>query len=426
VTGSDGAPTRRGVLGTVGVALTAGCAGLPTLSSGGDPLLATRLPDVSDDHDPLVPATLPVEVAPEHVTAHRDRTADILATVPTPLGPEEVPNGRVREDLTGAAATAREALTAAQRAPTERLTLAHLRRARRDARFAAGGWAAVDDGLRRDAFDEEIARVQSEAADVRDELRYRAEDPATAAVTYAPVERWLDRASVTSSREEDLRVLAVAVQAEAAESSRALLADAEHVPDRYLATVDGGASSVRSTLSEAAESLWTAGRSRRRALPPEREAVNPPEIDVGDTPIEGVLYDLYDGATWTNRERAGPAAAVVSATTQHARLSGFERVRSAVVDGERYTVDDERRVHEARGEAVRAHERALDDAAHAGLAHAVLAGTDSLVTRTDRDLARLSTVTRERLVRPVARYEAAAALARSVPDAVDRTLETLE
>ncbi|MEA5409797.1 hypothetical protein VB773_20980 [Haloarculaceae archaeon H-GB2-1] len=97
--------------------------------------------------EPVVAPSVPVDIAPDYFASTRDRVTELLADLPTPFGPDDVPNGHVREHLTDAADTATDGLDDARTARTGMVAIHSLRKARAHARYATAGWAVADEGL---------------------------------------------------------------------------------------------------------------------------------------------------------------------------------------------------------------------------------------------------------------------------------------
>jgi hypothetical protein len=108
--------TRRSLLAAAGVSAIAGCSSIDSPTSGNDPTIRTvELPDVDAGSvpEPVVAPSVPVDVDPAYFVGRRDRINELLASLPIPLGPDDVPNGHVRDHLTDAADTATNGLDAA-------------------------------------------------------------------------------------------------------------------------------------------------------------------------------------------------------------------------------------------------------------------------------------------------------------------------
>ncbi|MFC6974028.1 hypothetical protein ACFQL1_04045 [Halomicroarcula sp. GCM10025709] len=145
----DSAVTRRGFLSLVGAGALAGCSTLENATEEDVPEINTYgLPDIEDGEEPAtpVPPTVPVDIEAAYLDEGRSRTTELLSTLPTALGPDDIPNGHVRGHLTTAAADARSNLDEALRSPTDLSALQSLRQAREHARYAAEGWAFVTEG----------------------------------------------------------------------------------------------------------------------------------------------------------------------------------------------------------------------------------------------------------------------------------------
>jgi len=110
--------TRRGLLALAGVSVLAGCNGLTGLGSENEPTIqAYDLPDIDSETDPepAVPESVPVAIDADYLDAARNRVTTLLAALPTPLGPEEIPNGYIRMQLADAATDATTGYSAVDR-----------------------------------------------------------------------------------------------------------------------------------------------------------------------------------------------------------------------------------------------------------------------------------------------------------------------
>ena len=113
--------TRRGVLALAGAGAVAGCSGIDSVGRGDETTIdAYNLPDIrrDEEREPPVPQSVPVDIATSHFDAARERVRSLLATLPTPFGPEEIPNGHIRQHLTNAAGDASDGLDDARTART--------------------------------------------------------------------------------------------------------------------------------------------------------------------------------------------------------------------------------------------------------------------------------------------------------------------
>ncbi|WP_226021956.1 hypothetical protein [Halomicrobium salinisoli] len=424
----SGRITRRGLLGIVGASALAGCSSLEGIGGGdGGPTIDTyHLPDVDEEAEPAVVASVPVDVGSGYLGGARDRIDELLSTLPTPFGPDAIPNGHVRDRLVHAAEDATTAGSEARSAETEFEALQSLQRGRERARYAAAGWAVADEGLTVDDVREERREAVTEAAEFRERREYVGADPVRAALVHARIEdalRWAVDDDPVHRSQQDGALLTVAEWGEAAESTRAHAADARHLQERFAASLPDGAGTVDATLTGAAEALLADVRDRQSSLPPE------PTAEDYDT-HHWVLSDLrWEAESGTERlaDAAGPASAVVDATERLAYVRALERVEERVDDGERFRVESAEDVATLRSEALEALRVALDESASSDLARTVVADVAWRVANGDRNLARLhGEVQASRLDRSIREYVVARAVSFATPWAVERAVEALE
>jgi len=357
----DVATTRRGVLATVGATALAGCSGFDTAGSEPD-LDRSELPAVPEHPDPPVVTELPITVSDTYASGQIEAVHSALASVPTPLGPEQIPNGRVRERVVDAMDDARSALTAASRAGSPGEAVTRLARARGDARLAAGTWAAIEGRLMTAAGDVAERRRDHERrrADVDGDRDYVGTDPIRATAIHATVDEWLDSAAVDDDDHGDSRVLQVGTAAGEVASGEAYLAAASELHSRHRAALPEDPPSVERTLDRAGGQLVDLVTERRGELPAEDAAIAVDgDGDAADR-TAWLLNDVYDDATYP--EVPGDyrlAERIVVATRVLATIGAFEQVRAAVDDGERYALESARELRQQRTAARDALERAV-------------------------------------------------------------------
>lgn len=421
--------TRRGLLAAAGGTLLAGCSGLDGLSNRSDEGIPTsRLPDVTDDgeSEPVVVETVPIAVERELLAERARRATDLLGTLPMSFGPGDVPNGHVRERLVDAADEASGYVEDARTAKSRLTALQSLRRARSHARYAAAGWAFVEDGTTEADLESEHDEVVQDARSLQSERSYLGEDPVEAVVLHARIERNLepvleDRDPSTPADTGEL--LAVAEWGEHAESRRGLVEDSRYLYGRFADSLPADAGSVEETLTTAADSLVEELERRRGALP-----ADPTE---GDRELAWRLrYRLRDAAESSASYAAdaqGPASAVLTGTEGLADFMAYDRIRERIEDGERFGAEEAADVVDARTRAVEAIRTSLEGSPRSELARPVLADAAASVAAADEELARIrGSVRPARLDDPVRRYVAATARARSVPAAVQQVLDVLD
>ncbi|MEF8863295.1 MAG: hypothetical protein V5A40_16320, partial [Haloarculaceae archaeon] len=325
-----GRMTRRGVLALAGTSVLAGCNGFAGLGGGQEPTIrAYDLPDIDPDEDPepAVPESVPVDIAPDHFDAARNRITTLLAELPTPLGPGDIPNGYIRQQLSDAATDATTGLDDARNAPTGLVALESLRRARAEARYAAAGWAVADRDLSVGPIQRVYRQAVSEAQSVRDAHEYVGADPVRAAVVHSRIEDTLERVidSRVPSRDGN-QLLYIAEWGEEAESAQAHLDDARHLDEQFTTSLPADAGTVEETLTEAAETLLADVRSRRSGLPPEPTAE---EWDIPERVIGDLRREADDGIARV-ADANGPASALIDANRRLTRFQALDRLQERI------------------------------------------------------------------------------------------------
>lgn len=419
--------TRRAFVAAAGAAALAGCSDAGSGGQSDEEIPPTELPDVPDEGEavPVVGDDLPVDIERDHLAEAAGRVTELLEPLPLPLGPEAVPNGVVSGELATAAAEARSGVETARSSPTRLSALASLRRARTEARFAAEGWAFVEDDRTAAALREELAAAADEAEAFRANREYVGDDPVRAAVVHARIERYLDRAADRggpSAVERSNDLLTVAEWGDHAESAQAHLSDARYLDDRFTASLSSSRD-LGPTFADAADALRETLRERRRELPS-------PPTDGGDRDLAvDIQYRLRsdaDDAVDRVLDADRPATAVLGAVEGLVDVLAYGRIRRrADEEGDLRPQDgaDVRRVRSAALEAVPA---ALETAPRPALGREILSEVAERLTFADDELRRT-----RRAVRPAAlddavrRYLAATARARSVPEATERVAATL-
>ncbi|WP_193571741.1 hypothetical protein [Haloarcula sp. JP-L23] len=421
--------TRRGFLAVVGASALAGCGAVERFADGDEPTIRSHeLPDVDtgDDERPhhlLFPA-VPVPIEDAYLGAGRDRTTELLSGLPTPLGPDEIPNGHIREHLLDAADHATENIDDARRAETGLMALRAIRESRQNARYAAEGWRFVSEGRRAAPLREERRNAVAEARSFDSEYTYLGDDPVRAALVHARIETALRRATDAeepSVNHDGSALLTVAEWGEAAESAHVYLDDARHLDAQFRASLPADAGTVEARLRGAAEALLADLRSR--AVPPE------PTSGDWEAP-ERVRWEVRDEAvdgTTRVTEAAGPASALLDATGRLAGFGALERVRRRIEEGEQFRVESAADVRRFRQTAVDALQSTLGTGPTPGLVRTVLTNAADRIWSADWELSRAQGDVRPaQLVDPVSEYVVATALARAAPDAAERTVDALE
>ncbi|MBV0923633.1 hypothetical protein KTS45_05405 [Halomicroarcula limicola] len=422
--------SRRGMLagiGAVSAGALAGCGGIGDLTgSEGTEIRSHELPAVDPDEDGrLVASAVPVAIDSDHLAAARDRATSLLAELPTPLGPDEIPNGHVRGRLLGAADDATDSLDEARRAQTDLAAMTELRRSRERARYAAGGWRFAAGTQSLDGLRTARQNAVGEARTFESSREYRGSDPVRAALVHARIEELLRRATDDEPPHTEADgggLLTVAEWAEEVETARALLADARHLDSQFAASLSADAGTVEGQLRRAAEALLADVRSRREGLPPEPTA---DDWGVRERAVHELRSDADYGAKRV-ADAAGPADAVLDATGRLAAFAALDSVLERVESGERFAVESAADVRRYRQTAVDAITSTLADSAEPGLTRTVLTDAAGRVWSADWESSRLSgEVSPARLTDPVSSYVVAAALARAAPKASERAAEAL-
>jgi hypothetical protein len=415
------------MLALVGTSVLAGCNGLAGVGGEDEPTIrAHDLPDIDPDEgpDPAVSESIPVDIAPDHFDAARSRVTALLAELPTPLGPGDIPNGHVRERLSDAAADATAGLDDARDARTELVALRSLRRARDEARYAAAGWAVADRDLSVGPVRREYRRAVSEARSVREAHDYVGADPVRAALVHARIEDTLERVIDGGAPSwNENRLLYVAEWGETAESARASLDDARHLDERFAASLPDDAGTVEGSLAEAAGTLLADVRSRRSELPPEPTAE---EWDVPERVIGDIRRDADDGVSRV-ADADGPASAVVDANERLTQFRALDRLQERIDDGELPRPRSAEDVREVRSTAYGALDAALEGGPAPDLTRTAVTSASRRVASADWRLARYEgEIDVSRLDTDIADYVIATAIGRAAPDVSRRTVETLE
>ena len=419
--------TRRGLLAVAGATALAGCTDLSEFGGGNDPTISAydlREIDPGDDPEPVIPESVPVDIAPAQFDAARNRVTSLLAELPTPLGPEEIPNGHVRRHLLDAATAATNGLDDARDAPTALAALTSLRRARSEARYAAAGWAVADRDLSADPLEQEYEAVVSEAQSARNAHEYVGTDPVRAALVHSRIEELLDRAAESEEpRGDGSHLLSVAEWGETTESARAHLDDARHLDAQFADSLPANPGSVEATLTEAAETLLADIRSRTSALPPEPTA---DEWGIPERAIADLRRDAAYGITRLS-DAAGPASAVVDANRQRTRFRALARLQERVAAGDVPDPESAEAVREIRGTASDALEAALAESSTPELTRTAITGAAWRVANADWAISQHEgEISPSQLDLDVADYVIATAVGRAAPAVTERTVEALE
>lgn len=429
---SDYTLTRRGALGALGV--LAGCSATDPLGDDRTELDGRAIRALVDDSVPAVPERLPVGVGTAHLEASEERARALLDAVPASLGPDDLPNGAMRERIRRKREYAVEGLDAAAEAPTPFERLDALAGARGDARFAAGAWRAIDGDLTRDDLRDEAGTVRDDRAAFRERWQYLGGDPAVAVRVHAEIEERVDagRADIALGEPRRYRVgnpLGVGEIAEEIERARVAVADATHCYDRLLASV-GEPTDLRTRFLDARRSVREVFESERDDLPPvdAEEPWRVEGVDTEDTPAAEALEELYRPIDPRHDDRWDDEWPARSLHWAHATLIGlraFASLRARVADGETFAVESADNVAAVRREAI--------DSVRTAAAEPTILGRTALTdaaARLGHADARLTEVRDDvsavQIRNEVGRYLVVMARARAVSRASERVIEALQ
>lgn len=421
--------TRRGILALVGTGALAGCNSLDRLTDDRRATISShRLPDLERKATPesAVAPAVPVAIGQRHLNGARDRTTTLLARLPTPLGPEAIPNGYIRGELLNAASEATTHLNEARAATTEFAALRSLRYAREHARYAASGWAFVTEDRSvaelRQRYQDQVARARS----VRDDHNYIGDTPIRATLVHARIEEALRQAlrddPVWPSQGETGSLLDVAAWGRAVETTAAHVENTRHLTDQFVAALPAGTESLEPTLSRAARTLLAELQSRRSALRPE------PTADEWG-PTQRIVDELRREVKASPKElaeTAGPASAIVDATGRLAHDRALNRIRSRIDSGEPVQVESGEAIRNLRTTAYNALRTALAESPDSDLARTVVTDAAGRIATADWELARMDGDIRiERLNDVIAGYTLGKVLAAATPSACRTVIETV-
>ncbi|KAA9396204.1 hypothetical protein Har1130_15495 [Haloarcula sp. CBA1130] len=384
------------------------------------------MPDIprDEERESPVPPSVPVDIATGHFDAARERVRSLLATLPTPLGPAEIPNGHIRQHLTGAASDASDGLDDARTARTELMALRSLRWARENARYAAAGWGVAKSGRTAAPLRDEYDQTVSAARETRQEHEYVGADPVRAALVHARIEAGLARATDTDvTPREESALLSVAEWGETAESAQAYLSDARHIRAQFASSLPADAGTVRSKLTTAAEALLSDIRDRQADLPPETAAA---DRSPGQMVVDDLRWEAESGVSRL-ADAIGPARAVVDANSRLARFRALDRMQARREADELARPSDGTAVRDIRQTAYDALTAALESSSQSELVRTALVDAGHKVMAADRQLTHhRGEIAASTLDRSVADYWHATALARSASAATQQTVQALQ
>ena len=427
--------TRRGALVALGA--LAGCSGANPLSSEPDPieLDAAALRGVVDDSAPSLPKRLPVGITEGYVAASEDRARALLDAVPATLGPDEIPNGAIREEVRHARERAVTEISEAAAVTTPFARLEAFGGARAEARFAAGSWRAIDEGLTREDLRAEGEAVRSDRRALRDRWRYVGGDPVEATLVHAAIERRIasgrsDIAIGEPHRYRPSNPLGVGEIAEEVERARVAVDDAGHLYDRLTATLDDPVD-LRDRLVDARRRLREAFEAEREVL----SSVDPQEpwrvegVDVEDTPAAEALEELFrpiDPERDDGWDETTPAEALTWAHASFVTLAAFRSLRERVREGETFAVESVTDVDAVRSGAIEALRAAEASPAEPELTRHSTAELADQLAWADEELRTVDERVRASWLRnDVGTYLTVMARARATPAASERVAEAL-
>ncbi|RCU47397.1 hypothetical protein DU504_08850 [Haloplanus salinus] len=427
--------TRRGALVALGA--LAGCSGANPLSSEPEPveLDAAALRGVVDDSAPSLPERLPVGIAEAHVAAGEDRARALLDAVPATLGPDEIPNGAIREEVRRAREGAATEISAAKAESTPFARLEAFGGARAEARFAAGSWRAIDEGLTREDLRGEAETVRSDRRALHDRWRYVGDDPVAATLVHAAIEDRIasGRSGVAAGEPRRYRAdnpLGVGELAEEVERARVAVDDAAHIYDRLTATLDDPAD-LRDRLVDARRRLRDAFEAEREPLSSidRQEPWQVEGVDVEDTPAAEALEELFrpiDPERDDGWDGTTPAEALTWAHASFVTLAAFVALRERVREGETFAVESVTDVDAVRSAAIEALRAAEASPAEPALTRHSTAELAAQLAWVDEELLNEEGSVRTSWLRnDVGTYLTVMARARATPAASERVAEAL-
>ncbi|MFB6175645.1 MAG: hypothetical protein ABEI99_00600, partial [Halobaculum sp.] len=392
---SDGLGRRElldELLAVVGLSGLAGCSDLGGLTGERTDSVDSDELDFVDsetDLEPPVPPSVPVQIDTEFLRQNRERVVTLLSTLPVTLGPEEIPNGYVRQKLTEAAADATAALDDARTAATPLLALQALQSGREAARFAAAGWAFADRGLSANSLREELNTTVVAAREASEKHEYLGGDRVRAVAVHRRIEMQLYRArrsEVEPSGDDGSQLLRVAELGRTAESARAHLTAGRHLSEQFARSLPSDAGSVRNPITRAARRLFETVRSKQSELPPEPTADD-----------WGVPEQLVDELRWRVdtediglADAVGPASAVSEALRLLTHVRALDWATRKIDAGEIGSVESVARVESIRDAAYDALGDAQRRSPAPALSQPVPTDAGWTLVAADRRLTRLS------------------------------------
>jgi len=407
--------------------MLAGCSGLDSDENDSETIPAGRLRGIvpHSERDPVVVDSLPVAIERSTLAASAQRVSELLAELPIPFGPDDVPNGHIRQELTRAATDATDYVADARTAGSRLVALESLRRARSEARYAAAGWAFVDRDLTEAELNADHRAIRNNAESFRTEFTYLGDDPVTAALVYGEIEGYLDAILDRRHRprhSESSPLLTVAEWGDHVETAQAHLDDSRYLYDRYQSTLPDDAGSVEETLVAGTESLAAELRTRREELPPEPTDENTEQLWRLQHELRSDAESSVDRVT----DSPGPASSLLAGVEGVSNFLAHDRLQTQIDEGTQFGVDELSDVRDARTKAVDAITTALDESPRPALARPILADASRSVGYADDRLADYDgDIQLSWLDDQLSEYLGATLRARSVPTACRLTLDVL-
>ncbi|MEY7848219.1 hypothetical protein AB7C87_03345 [Natrarchaeobius sp. A-rgal3] len=353
--------TRRRALATagtlVGTLALAGCTTESRYWESPPSFDDDGLASVTDRAIPDRPAVIPVDVADDRRRAFADRVDELLEPIPDPLTVDTVPNGEIREGITGEREAARSCIVEMEDATTTLDTASAAADACEHAGRAAGVWAAVSTAHALEDVTLSERALSNEMSQYADDLPGEAPEPLEGAVVYGPIESWLDTArrstlvgrSSIGNRANPIREGAAVGDVE---RIRAEIDAGEHLRDRYVEGLDRPRS-IEEDLEVALEELAPDVRDRFLEFHGEEDLERPWMAPSADDVLESdrprdhpgvrlfssAMYGLFDEirfepVAWPEMSVDHPAHRLRTTHWALAGLEALERIGDRVDDGD--------------------------------------------------------------------------------------------
>ncbi|WP_254768002.1 hypothetical protein [Salinilacihabitans rarus] len=359
-----------GLAASAGVAL-AGCSEVRPSETDSTTFTAADAEAVLADAPSPPAVKWPVPVRPERGAreAAIERVDELLADVPESLGPDDVPNGVVRESIAEHRDDAVRTRGEAADATGDDLyhALRDLREARESARASSTTLRAIDEEMEAlvDDLATERETVRSAIEDRRGGIEYRGDDAddgrLRAALYYQQLESDLDRATASLDRRRvDANVIEVGETAGDVEFATATADVWDHFEERYEAGLDDA-----TTFEPIFEAALDRSIDRAAAVDfPEQDgeewydAVGVGDLD--DDRLEftlwrfgGSVVDARDG-TETARADGDLGTGLYRALEFERTYRAFERLRDRMAEGTVAAPSDVAEIRDERERAIEA------------------------------------------------------------------------